>query len=279
MLQIFLAHTFFALGLTLPLSASTTVETTKAFSPEEDIVRKKPDVQLVQRRRRPRSRRQRPSRRARRGRRARPSGTVTVPINIGIAPTANFITGPIQGDQLIHTGLRLYVAAVLDQKLLRAQRHRIPRQYRKRIARSTEIRYNPYSLFTPHSVIISPKIRETGIYGLAFRPLGIGLAITPPPVRLSFDAGLMIKYMFIHSDKLDSPTHFIRPGLEFRGDLEFPIVRDAFHMSIGWASQFYPPQKIGGWPWEFWPLNRTIWHVGQAYLMAHFRFPYTTTLR
>ena len=202
---------------------------------------------------------------------------MTVPIDIGIAPTANFVTGLVQRDQLIHTGLRFSVAAVLDNALIRQNLDRVPKQYRGMVSKSDEIRVNPYALFTPHSLIISPKIYDTGVYGIAFRPLAAGLVITPSPVRLSIDGGVMLKYLFIHSDTLPSPTHFIRPGLELRADLEVPIVSQQVYMSVGWASQLYVPQRVGGSPWEAMPLEESILHIGQAYVMLHFRVPYTTT--
>lgn len=249
-----------------------------AFPSEAEIVRGREVETLAQRRqtsRRPRARQpqRRPQRRPR-----RQSSSVTVPIDIGVAPTANFITGPIQGDQLIHTGLRFSVAAVINRELLRDQMHRVPKQYRSMLRNTEEVRYNPYAIFTPHSLIISPKIYDTGVYGIAFRPIAAGLSLTPSPVRLSVDGGLMLQYMFIHSDTLPSPTHFIRPGLEFRADLEFPIMPNEVYMSLGWASQLYPPQRVGGMPWEWSPLDQTIWHVGQAYIMLHVRAPYTTTM-
>lgn len=246
------------------------------FLPESQIVKAGSAQELLAQRRPSKRRARRPARRPRRS--ARRSSSVTVPIDIGVAPTFNFMTGPIQQDQLFHTGIRFSVAAVINRELLRDQMHRVPAQYRSALKNTEEVRYNPYSLFTPHSLIISPKIYDTGVYGIAFRPLAVGLALTPSPVRLSVDGGLMLQYMFIHSDTLPSPTHFIRPGAEFRVDLEFPIIPNEVLMSLGWASQLYPPQRVGGYPWEWSPLGETIWHVGQAYLMLHIRAPYTTTM-
>ena len=139
-----------------------------------------------------------------------------------------------------------------------------------------EVRYVP-SAFIPHSVIISPKTRDTGMYGIAFRPLALGFALTPPPVRVGFDVGLMAKYMYMHSDTLDAPMHFLRPGLEARLDVEFALSK-SFLMSVGWASQVYIPQEVGGAIFAIGDLNNSLWHIGQAYLMLHFRVPYTHQL-
>lgn len=254
----------------------------RAFAPEEEI-------SMGRRRRRRSSSTKKKSTTRRRRRRLKNgqvqtvggSRDVIVPIDVGIAPTFNFISGVVQGDQLFHTGLRISVEAVLSQKLIRQNINKVPKKYRKMVARSTEIRMDVTPWYVPQSLVISPKIGDgnTGIYGVAFNPLGVGLTLTPSPLRFSLGAGAMLKYMFIHSDTLPSPTHFIRPGIELNADFEFPIVPDVFYLSLGWGSQFYIPQKVGALPWEV-PtgIKDSIWHVGQAYLMAHFRFPYTKSL-
>jgi hypothetical protein len=56
-------------------------------------------------------------------------------------------------------------------------------------------------------------------------------------------------------------------------DLEIPFTDDLL-MSLGWASQLHPPQKVGGYPWEVFPLDQTIWHSGLLYLQWHVRVPY-----
>ena len=112
------------------------------------------------------------------------------------------------------------------------------------VAKSTEIRMDVTPWYVPQSVVISPSFedRGTGIYGVAFNPIGVGLTLTPSPLRFSLGAGAMLKYMFIHSDTLPSPTHFLRPGIELNADFEFPIVPDVFYLSLGWASQLYIPE-------------------------------------
>jgi hypothetical protein len=201
-------------------------------------------------------------------------GSNTIPVDIGIGPFAAFITGPVQDDQLIHTGLRLSVAAVLDRETIRENWDRVPPSYRGMAAGISEARVKPLlATLLPTTLYLSPKLYDTGVWGATWELLGLGVPIISDPVRLSVDAGLIFTYLFIHSDTLSSPTHFVRPGLELRVDLEIPFTDDLL-MSLGWASQLHPPQKVGGYPWEVFPLDQTIWHSGLLYLQWHVRVPY-----
>lgn len=215
-------------------------------------------------------------RRVRRPRRPPPQ-QVTVPFNVGVAPTALFITGPVQDDKLFHTAMTIDLFAVIDQELIRKFANRIPREYRAAAMRQEEVRYKPAALgLVPASIIVSPKIdgySETGMYGLNFKPIGVGTSFGSG-VRLGIQAGLDLTYMFIHSDTLPSPTHFLRPGADLRVDLEFKITK-SFLMSLGWKSALYPPQEVGGSILEWGELDQSIWHIGQAYLMFHQRVPVT----
>ena len=80
---------------------------------------------------------------------------------------------------------------------------------------------------------------------------------------------------YIFSDTLPD-THFLRPGASLGADLEFQLAK-SFLVSVGWESTFYVPQELGGLGLPD-SLGDGIFHVGQAYLQLHFRFPYTTTL-
>ena len=239
--------------------------------------RRVPPRRVPPRRTAPRNRRMPPRRgggggfRCNRPFRSRP---VTVPINVGVAPAAMFWTGPIQDDQLVHYGLRIDVFAAMDRRWLQENcdvvGRYVPASYRGFVARSEEIRYLPSPGFLiPRTLFISPKIKNTGMYGATFNLIGGALGLG----WLRVGGHLIGTYAYIHSDTLGT-THFLRPGLELRADLELPL-SDVFRVSLGWASQLYIPQQVGGLPWEVLPLNNSAWHVGQAYLMLHFRIPYT----
>jgi|GEM_PF-605231 len=206
---------------------------------------------------------------------------VTVPVDVGIGPTFNLISGPVFQDQPVHFGGRLNMYAVIDRKFLRQNWACIPPQYRGYARGVTEARIKPAFLnLIPRELIISPKIPDvnsTGIYGIGWNLFSLGLAPISDPFRVSLNFGLPVKYMYIHSDTLDSPTHFARPGLEAMFDIEIPF-SPRFLFSFGWVSQVYIPQRVGGPIIGIGPLDESIWHIGQAFFKLHFRVPYETSI-
>ena len=203
---------------------------------------------------------------------------VTVPVDLGIAPALHRFSGPIAADQAWHYGLRLSVEAVIDQKTLKSQRQRVPAKYRKYIDQANEVRIRPL-WWLPSTLFLSPKRERTQIWGLVLRPIGVGLSVDSI-VRISASAGAIATYAFIDSSSLlDDAMHFLRPGLEGRLDFELPL-SDSLLLSAGWASMVHVPQRLGASLMDFDDLQRagSVWHVGQAYVMAHIRFPYTTSL-
>jgi hypothetical protein len=199
---------------------------------------------------------------------------VTVPVDVGVGPAGFLFFGPVFDDQPLHTGLKISVDAVLDREWLQKNQRLIPRRYRSRVRGMNEIRISP-SAFIPDSLIISPKWRNTGMYGITFKPLGLGVPLTSSPARLSVGAGLILTYAYIFSDKL-ADTHFLRPGAQLGVDLEFQLAK-RFLISLGWESALYVPQELGGFGFPD-RLSAGIFHVGQAYVQFHVRFPYTTSL-
>jgi hypothetical protein len=203
---------------------------------------------------------------------------VTAPVDFAVGPAAFFFFGPVFKDQPVHTGLKLDVQAVLDQEWLKKNQALIPNPYRARALKSGEIRFAPaVTALIPDSLLISPRYKNTGIYGATWKPLGVGLAFGPSPVRLSLDAGLLLTYAYLYSSTLPT-THFLRPGAQLGLDLEFQLSR-SFLISLGWDSALYIPQRLGpGGILEVAGVRDSLFHVGQAYLLLHFRVPVTTRL-
>ncbi|MCK8503056.1 hypothetical protein OWM54_29295 [Myxococcus sp. MISCRS1] len=199
---------------------------------------------------------------------------VTVPVDVGVGPAAFLFFGPVFDDQPIHTGLKLSVEAVLDKDWLKKNQRAIPSRYRKYAKSVDEVRISP-SIFIPDSLIISPKVRDTGMYGVTWKPLGLGLPLTSGPVRLAVGGGVLLTYAYLHSDTL-ADTHFVRPGAELGVDLELQLSK-SFLISLGWESALYVPQELGGLGLPD-RVRDGIFHVGQAYLQFHVRFPYSTRL-
>jgi len=213
------------------------------------------------------------------------AATATVPIDIGVGPAAYWFFGPLTDNRgaMPHFGLKINLLAVIDQETIKANRDRIPANYRKMAEKMTEVRISP-SIFIPESFIISPKVDAlggTGVYGVTWRPLGVGIPLLggakpgswqKSSTSIDLKAGLLITYAFIYSDFLPT-THFIRPGLDLCLEIE-AMASKSFGISFGWASQIYIPQKLGEFGINVRPLEESIFHVGQAFLKLHFRTPY-----
>jgi hypothetical protein len=201
------------------------------------------------------------------------AATVAVPIDVGVGPVAYTLTGPVADDQAWHFGLKLALAAVLDRETIKRNERRIPPRYRKLAQGVDEARISP-SVLIPDAILLSPKVRHTGIYGATWRPFGVGMPLTKGPVRLSVGAGLLLTYAFLHSDRLPS-THFLRPGVDIGAQVEIAFSR-AFLTSFGWSSGFYIPQALGEFGLA--PTREAMWHFGHAFLRFHVRFPYRARL-
>lgn len=199
---------------------------------------------------------------------------VTVPVDVGVGPAAYLFFGPVFDDQPIHTGVKVSVEAVLDKQWLSKNQRAIPSRYRKYARSMSEVRISP-SLLIPDSLIISPRLRNTGMYGVTWKPLELGVPLSEGPARLSVGGGLLLTYAYLHSGTLAN-THFLRPGAEVGVDLELQLSKN-FLISLGWESALYVPQELGGWGLPD-RVRDGIFHVGQAYLQFHVRFPYTTHL-
>jgi hypothetical protein len=206
---------------------------------------------------------------------------VEVPIDVGVGPAAMIWTGAIAQDQPVHWGLSISASAVLDQKFLRKNRKMIPKQYRRQVTQMDEIRIG--YLLIPDTVIISPKINDTGMYGVNWSPLSMGMPLVKKPFDLKATADLMLTYAYIHSDDDDvGTTHFLRPGLGLGANLELPL-GGRFFLSMSWRSALYVPQAVNSslqdlGPIEDGDLTQSIWHVGQGAAQLHYRFPYKTQL-
>lgn len=273
--------------------AQETTEMTTSPPDEASIVLASPTgVELAQNRprtRRPRTRQ--PSRRprtrqpSRRPRTRRPSSNprcprmVSTPVQISAGPAAQFISGPIQRDQVAHLGGRLALTGVMLEETMRQHWQCFPAKYRSMLRRPQEVRVKPLvASLIPSELIVSPKIKNTGIYGIGWHLIGVGVAPISGPVRFDIKLSLPIKYMYIHSDTLfDGPMHFLRPGLEGKAELEFLITKD-FLFSLGWASQLFIPQRVGGPIFELGSIGDSIWHIGQAFFKLHLRVPYETPM-
>jgi hypothetical protein len=215
------------------------------------------------------------------------SREVTATVDVGVGPAfyafgnplsgGALLSGPIYEDQPWHYGLRFDAAAIIDYEFYRQNRHLVPRKYRGMFKPDTEIRYAPAAVaLIPRNIYFSPKTKNTGVYGATWELARLGLSLVKTSsTRLSVGAGALLTYAYIDSDVFES-THFLRPGASVGVELG-TMFSDTWGMSLGWDSNFYLPQNIGGSILEG-DDDDALWHVGEGFLMIHYRFPYTTKL-
>ena len=251
-------------GLTIPTVASADSTDTSSATQRR--------VKRGKRFRRPRPVRHKKKRKRRR----RVKKDVTIPVDVGLGPATQMVTGPIQDDQQLHYGLKISLAAIIDKQTIRRFRHKIPKKYQRLAKGVNEIRLRPGPMvLIPDTIFISPKVNQVAMWGANWRLIGLGIPLIRKP-RLALSSGLNFTYAYFSPiGEAADPTHFVRPGLDVKADFEIPITK-AFLIGFGWSSFFYPPQQIGGNVFEWGEREKSIWHIGQAFFQLHFRIPYTT---
>ena len=206
---------------------------------------------------------------------------ITVPIDVGVGPSALTWTGDLADDQPWHFGLSISAAAIIDQKTLKKHKKKIPKQYRSQLKKMDEIRVG--YLLIPDTLILSPKRENTGMFGATWSPISLGIPaeVGNSKMRLGVDA--LLTYTYIDSDLENiGTTHFLRIGIGPGADLEVPL-GETFLFSLHWRSGIYIPQQIGGGVGDLGPIlegqpDESIWHVGQGSFQLHYRFPYSTRI-
>ena len=215
-----------------------------------------------------------------------PSGPLTVPVEVAVGPIALVPSPPLLGDQPVHAGLRIEIAAVVDQALIRAHSRQLPAWARGVAGSVDEVKVRPsYLALLPEELVISPQFNNTGMYGAIWRPFGVGVGLVDTPgFRVRAGAAVDAVALVVHSTTVgvaqDAPagaqsiTLVLRPGLNATLAAEVPLAKD-WLVSAGWASDFFVPQVIGRAPWEVFPIEDALFHLGGPYVMVHGRFPYT----
>jgi len=213
-----------------------------------------------------------------------PAGPVEVPVEVAVGPVALVPNPPALFDQPLHAGLMIDVAAVIDRDLIRRYKGRAPAWARGAAGNVNEVKLAPGPLaFIPETLIVSPAVFSTGMYGAIWRPLGLSIPLVDSPAfGLDAGAALSAVALFVHSSTLGVPagtdgqsfTFVLRPGLQVHVTAELPLT-DNLRLRGGWASDFFVPQPLGRPPWELFPLEDSLWHLGGPFVVLAWRFPYT----
>ena len=203
---------------------------------------------------------------------------VTVPVEIGVGPAANIISGEMQERQTFFYGARINLEAVIDKALIKKYKKRIPRQYRKMAMELDEVRFRPAPLsYVPKTLYISPG--ENAMYGAMWDILGVGTGLGP----VKATADLQFAYAYLRYQALDEAgaaqsMHLLRPAIGLTAHIPV-MLTGSVGFDIGWRSTVMPPQELGASPLSFTEkLDGSIWHIGQAYFAFTYRMPYTTRL-
>jgi hypothetical protein len=212
-----------------------------------------------------------------------PAGPVEVPVEVAVGPIALVPNPPALFDQPVHAGLMIDVAAVIDRDLIRRYRNRAPAWARGAAGNVNEVKLTPGPLaLLPETLIVSPAFSSTGMYGAIWRPFGLSIPfVDTPAFGLDAGAALSAVALFAHSSTLGVPagsggqsfTFVLRPGVQLHVTAELPL-SESLRLRAGWASDFFVPQPWGRPPWELFPLEDSLWHLGGPFLVVAYRFPY-----
>ncbi|MBF0429985.1 MAG: hypothetical protein HQK83_01800 [Fibrobacteria bacterium] len=203
----------------------------------------------------------------------------SIPLNVGVGPEFNYYNGVIGKDQAIHYGIKIDMHAFIDKTVLEKNKNKIPKKFRKQVQKLSSVKIG--KVYIPESIIFSPKIKNTGIYGINFRPVGAGLGLVSGAfLDVNLNLGLNLSYLFIHSDKLfedekGTVMHFLRPGLNAKLNFQFKFSR-IFQLSSGFEGIGYVPQEmsVDSKIFEIGDFNNdNLWLMGQIYLMMNIRIP------
>ncbi|MCP4918415.1 MAG: hypothetical protein GY913_16035 [Proteobacteria bacterium] len=200
------------------------------------------------------------------------AGKVTVPVDVGVGPSAVVLNGDAFAQQPVYGAVRFSLQAVIDKKTLKANKKKIPKKYRAMVNDMDEVRITP-KIWIPDNVYLSPPVQGAGLYGLGWRFVSVGVPLGP----IDLDAGVIATAFYLHGPAVPS-TLFVRPGLNASAEIELPLNKDkTWLVSGGWDSRVHIPQELGGFGISDDPVG-DLWHVGHGYLKLHHRFPYTVRI-
>ena len=205
---------------------------------------------------------------------------ISIPIEIGVGPAGFNFSGMMNEDQLFYSGVSLSGEAIISNKMLRKNKHMIPKQYRKMALAQEELRIS--KIWIPESILLSSGSTGPSAFGASFRPVSLSVVRAKKNKGLNVDLGARLTYAYINSeDTTIDNMHFLRVGLDGKAELRVPM-GNKNSLGIGWASHAYiPPELIvslGENNLDNLDMNNVHWHVGQVFVKYYYRFPYKVNL-
>ena len=194
---------------------------------------------------------------------------VTIPIEIGVGPSAQTFFGQMQEQRQMHTGLKIDLAAIIDKAIIKKFKKKIPKKYRKMAMKIGEVRFRPSPIpFIPTTLMISPHDTNPS-YGAIWDTFGVGTSLGP--IKLGIDLPIVYSYIGYQVEDENKSMHLLRPALSAKAALNLQFSK-SIGLTIGWRSYFMPPQPIGGSIGDFEAsTENTIWHMGQGFATLNFR--------
>lgn len=194
---------------------------------------------------------------------------VTIPIEVGVGPSTQYFYNQIPDHNRWHTGLKIDLAAVINQEIIQKFKKKIPKKYRKLAKKINEVRFRPSPIpFIPTTLIISPNESNPN-YGAIWDTFGVGTALGP----IHLDLGLPLVYSYIGytEGEEQKSMHLFRPSLSVKASINIQFSK-AIGLTLGWREYFMPPQTLGGSVLDFsTDTKNSIWHMGQGFATLNFR--------
>ncbi|NRA63975.1 MAG: hypothetical protein HRU19_05795 [Pseudobacteriovorax sp.] len=211
-----------------------------------------------------------------------------IPLNIGVGPSfIQFDDQMLPNDEGAYYGLKLDLAAVINQDVIKRNQSKIPKKYRSRAKRLNEV-YIGHALIPDHLIVASNK-SESQAYGIIWRPLSFAAPLRFGILSLRPSIGLNLAAIYLdHSDlsnrinitredsteQVSRQTFFFRPGFDWQVSLRLKLA-SYLRLEAGMQRSYYIPQTYGkslfSYPGDD---ESSLQTIDEVYAMIHVRIPY-----
>lgn len=201
---------------------------------------------------------------------------VIVPIDISAGPAFHMLPIPLADGQTFLGGIAIDAYAVVTPDVLKNQKDRIPKKWRKFIAQDQELQIKPFYLtLLPTTFLIHRGDRHEA-YAATWSFFGLNWVYRPlKPVDIEFGLKLpTLTYAWIQSPRIEEEDKtFFGIGATPRIQALWRVSRSV-HLSAAWDENLYLPIATA----EYTPTDRRkeTWTThGVASFKLHFRIPTT----
>ena len=199
------------------------------------------------------------------------AGEASAALDVAFGPQVIVPYGVPEGFRSTHPGLAFSARVIVDPKSFRDEIETLSWPWSMLATKAKVVRWNPIP-WLPDSVVFSPGFGAGSAVGMSWRVFSTHLTLAENP-RISLSGGARLTWMsFFGGGQM--ATHFFRPGLDLGIDFELPV-SDRWFLALGYASRVYIPQGWGETPLSLGDPGERLWHMGQFYLQAHRRKPWT----